>query len=51
MNNQMKKQTTAWLATLHPKKKNPRKFQMMFINGQMVFLQIFTKNGKVTKNK
>lgn len=46
----MKKQTTAWLATLHPKKKNPRKFEMLFIDGHMVFMPIF-KNDKKPKNK
>lgn len=47
--NPMEKQTIAWLATLPARKKNPAKFQMMFINGQMVFMPIFSKKRKNTK--
>jgi len=52
MNNRakMQKQTIAWLETLPARKKNPAKFQMMFINGKMVFLPIF-KNSYKTKNR
>jgi hypothetical protein len=36
-----RKQTTEWLKTVPPHKKNPRKMQMIFVGGKAVFVPIF----------